>query len=490
MRAMLPTLRLAVVVFWLGLLAFLYTGPDAPGGGVVTNDPPSAAAPAPREETWMGVYIGERKIGYSHHRFVPEANGYRFEEQSLLRMRVLDTEQTIRVLAQGTTGSDYALRAFVVSLASGVGTFEAEGVVENDAIELTMRSGGEQTRQRLRLDKPLYVPVGAREQFARSGLSVGRQLTFDVFDPSSMQNHPLQLSVVAREPIPDASGTKDAWRVRETFRGIETTVWFDEAGRVVREQGPMGLTTVRESAQQALAVGVSDDGAFDLMGAVAIPVEHPIANPRTLRRLEVRLKGITDAAVPVDARQQRHGDIVQIEREDAPATETFVLPYRGAEWQRELEATPFLQVDHPRIRAAAAEALGSESDAARAAERLRRWVFEHVRKVPTASIPNALQVLTMGAGDCNEHAVLFAALARAVGLPSRVVAGTVYADGVFLYHAWNEVWLGSSWVSADAAFDQMPVDATHIKLIEGGPEQHVAIVPLIGRLSIDVIGAS
>ena len=95
----------------------------------------------------------------------------------------------------------------------------------------------------------------------------------------------------------------------------------------------------------------------------------------------------------------------------------------------------------------------------------------------------------MGAGDCNEHAVLWAALARAGGLPARVVAGAVYANGAFFYHAWDEAWLGSSWVSVDPAFDQMPADATHIKLIEGGPETHAALISIIGRLGIEVVSS-
>ena len=84
-------------------------------------------------------------------------------------------------------------------------------------------------------------------------------------------------------------------------------------------------------------------------------------------------------------------------------------------------------------------------------------------------------------GDCNEHAVLLAALARAAGIPARVVAGAVYADDGFYYHAWNELWLGA-WVSADAVFDQMPADATHVKLVEGGPERHLALAELVGQL--------
>jgi len=63
----------------------------------------------------------------------------------------------------------------------------------------------------------------------------------------------------------------------------------------------------------------------------------------------------------------------------------------------------------------------------------------------------------------------------------------VYADGAFLYHAWDEVWIGTGWLSVDPAFDQTPVDATHVKLIEGGPETHAALMTVIGRLSIELL---
>ncbi|MBU6282385.1 transglutaminase-like domain-containing protein, partial [bacterium] len=92
-------------------------------------------------------------------------------------------------------------------------------------------------------------------------------------------------------------------------------------------------------------------------------------------------------------------------------------------------------------------------------------------------------------GDCNEHAVLLAALGRAAGIPSRVAAGAMYADGAFLYHAWTEFWLGS-WVSADAVFRQMPTDATHVKLVEGGPERHGELARIIGRLDFSPAGGT
>jgi transglutaminase-like putative cysteine protease len=246
---------------------------------------------------------------------------------------------------------------------------------------------------------------------------------------------------------------------------------------------------VRESAETATTRGWKEGAAFDLMAAVAVPVKEPIEAPRELERIRLKVAGLNTVLPVSDRRQSFQDGMLRVVREDASLLGTYPLPYDGAEWQADLRETPFLQVDHPRVQSTTAKILGGETDARRAAERLRRWVFDQLEKVPTTSIPNALQVLEMGAGDCNEHAVLWAALARAAGLPARVVAGIVYVDGVFLYHAWNEVWLGSAWVSVDAAFDQMPVDATHVKFIEGGPEAHAALVPLLGSLSIDVVAA-
>jgi len=134
----------------------------------------------------------------------------------------------------------------------------------------------------------------------------------------------------------------------------------------------------------------------------------------------------------------------------------------------------------------AREIIGPERDAKRAALLLNAWVYDHVRKVPTVSIPNALQVLEMGQGDCNEHAVLLAALGRAVGLPTRLITGAIYLNDAFFYHAWCEVWL-DRWVPIDPALDQFPADATHIKFIVGGLEDQLGMIDIIGRLGLEVL---
>jgi transglutaminase-like putative cysteine protease len=97
-----------------------------------------------------------------------------------------------------------------------------------------------------------------------------------------------------------------------------------------------------------------------------------------------------------------------------------------------------------------------------------------------------LEVLKNKVGDCNEHAVLLTALLRAVGIPARVSVGLVYTRGKFFYHAWTEAYVGK-WVSMDATLNQMPVDATHIKLVHGGLDKQADIIGLIGKLKLKVI---
>ena len=69
---------------------------------------------------------------------------------------------------------------------------------------------------------------------------------------------------------------------------------------------------------------------------------------------------------------------------------------------------------------------------------------------------------------------------------ARVVAGAVYLNDGFYYHAWTELWLGG-WVSADPIFAQIPADVTHIKLVEGGPERHFQLAGVLDRLRFRVV---
>ena len=86
------------------------------------------------------------------------------------------------------------------------------------------------------------------------------------------------------------------------------------------------------------------------------------------------------------------------------------------------------------------------------------WIQENIEKRPVLSLPDALSTLKNRVGDCNEHAMLFSALTRALGIPSKIETGLVYLNGRFYYHAWNAVYL-DRWITADSLFGQLPAGA-------------------------------
>jgi hypothetical protein len=104
-----------------------------------------------------------------------------------------------------------------------------------------------------------------------------------------------------------------AFRVELDFAGLRTTSWVTDTGEVLREASPLGLTTVRESAQQAQAMSAS--ARTDLLeGAAVMPdTKGRIDEPRDVRRLRVRLTGADLSSADVQgAGQSVDGDVVDI----------------------------------------------------------------------------------------------------------------------------------------------------------------------------------
>lgn len=80
----------------------------------------------------------------------------------------------------------------------------------------------------------------------------------------------------------------------------------------------------------------------------------------------------------------------------------------------------------------------------------------------------AAQSFAAGRGVCQDHAHVFVACARELGIPARYVSGYVYtpdSDQV-ASHAWAEAWLSGRWVSFDVANAGKAGDA-HLKLAVG-----------------------
>jgi hypothetical protein len=474
----------AILVLWLGSLVALFY-PSAEPEPALPAPLRTAGAGGTEAGEWWGIYMQGRKIGFVHHR-LDEGAEVAFQEESVLRLTTLGERQTVRTTAAGTMSRAYELRDLQVTLAAGPTRLRVQAAMRDGELWVTSgRDGEEKSTTRLHVPRSVSVSMGLRRQATHAPLEVGRVVRGAVFDPLTRTSSPLTLVVGQRQPLPGQPDSM-AWRIEEEWRNVMSVLWVDDDGRLLREEGPMGLLALREPKAQATDLGDTDQD-WDAVQAVSIPVHPPIDAPRTRPTLRVRLSGIAPERIPSGDGQSVDGAEVLIRRSNLGRLGSYTVPYQPVDHARELEPTANMQSDDPRIVTLAATILSGERDAVAATRRLVDWVYHYLEKTPTASIPDALQVLDSGQGDCNEHAVLFAALARAAGIPARVVNGAVYGEGAFLYHAWNEIWLGR-WVGVDAALNQVPADATHIKLIADEGDAHVLMMSILGNLRIEVLG--
>lgn len=465
---------------------------------------------------WRGVYYRGEKVGFTVSQTMPTSDGFDVHEDARLQMSLLGAATAAAIRTTAHVDRAFALRGFEFSLDPGTGPVTIAGRVDGRRLHLTIgTASGTQTETRELTDVPV-LSVNLPRRLASEGLKPGMRQQWFVFDPATLRNEPVVLDVGAREIVngyanpPVRVGRRDvlrplgrgvpAFRVDMAYAGLRTTAWVTDTGEVVREESPLGLLSVRESPETARRMAIGGRIQGDLLDAAAVvpaatSTSRKLDDPRDVRRLSLQLQGIDLANADLQgAGQSVAGDVLNIV--DARSLEPVAA---DPDLARYLEPEPLIESDDPAIVAEARTAIAGVSGSRARAERLTRRVNAMLDKKPTVSLPSARDVLRTKVGDCNEHTALYVAMARAVGIPSRIAVGLVYTRGAFYYHAWPEVFVGAAsgsaasgrgrgvWLPVDPTLNQFPADATHVRLARGGLDRQAAILPLIGRLRMTVL---
>lgn len=442
---------------------------------------------APERESWMNIIQNGRKIGFSHTVFLKTASGYALTENLYMRINTMGLAQDINVRTYGTLHSDFSLSSFDFGISSGRFNFAAAGKVSEDTLSIKTESSGDVRRTDIPIEEKIYLSIGIIDAVMAGGLTPGDRFSFQMFDPAAMGQEPVFIKVIGKEDIMNMGITKRATKVSLSFRGVTQTAWIGEDGDVLKEEGLLGITlekTMPEDARDRFSVQASQD----LTQVASVPSNVIIQDAMQLERLAVEISGINIKDIRLDGgRQMLKDNLLTIQKESLSG----LPPVLDAEKIREMEpdfteSTPFIQSDHPKIRGLANTIVSEEDPPLVKARKLVAWIDENVEKRPVLSLPDALSTLENRVGDCNEHAVLLAALARAAGIPAKLEAGLVYLNGRFFYHAWNLLYLGS-WITVDSLFGQIPADVTHIRFFSGAQKLPFDIMGIIGIVKLKVI---
>ncbi len=434
-----------------------------------------------------GIYFRGVRIGRTTTSFVPlDRARSEVREETALRVNVLGVPQQIEISSRYTL-KGYRPSRFSFTMRSPAGSFKVDGRYTSEGgMVVLVSTPATETQFEASLGEEAFVFPSLYRWLAARNPAPGDLLKVALFDPAAALEGagrgPLEaeVEVIGRERLTVPLGTFDTLSVRLTYRKTTSRVWIDADGLVVKEVSSAGFTALAEPED---AGSTSPSGEVDLVAATAVSSNVPIDNPSRLR--ELRLQPVEEGAwegfdLEDGWRQRMEDGWLVIRTEDVSSLRGYTLPYRGTEVAAYLAPSPAVRSDAPDIVAASQAIVGGETNSVVAARKLMRWVYKTVEKEPTVSFPNAVDVLKTRRGDCNEHAVLYAALARAAGIPTRIAMGLVYLGGKFYYHAWDEVYLGR-WVTVDPTLGQMPADASHVRFVDGEPSAGSEMARLMGR---------
>jgi transglutaminase-like putative cysteine protease len=208
------------------------------------------------------------------------------------------------------------------------------------------------------------------------------------------------------------------------------------------------LTPRRDSNQRALSWNISSPGRrleqIDAYGNIS----HLLTIEEQHREIHIMVQGVVETA-DTESRQ-----------DDGPLSPlAYLAPTQLTQPNEELKAfaqSTLAGINDPKLRAQA----------------LADAVYGAVRyKSGTSDVQDSAAVaFKSGEGVCQDHAHVFIAAARAVGMPARYVSGYLYTGDAndAASHAWVDVWLGSEigWQSMDVTHKR-PAVRTYCRLAVG-----------------------
>ncbi len=447
------------------------------------------AIPSFADELWLGVYLKGQKIGYT---------GYLSEEKQVagrkIFLRTTKTKISGTMLGQGlemnlesTTWYTQAgkVARMLFNLESGGRKIKTDAEFGEKVIKARLDADGNVSEKTIDVPTDGIISDDPVADYLLGGTSLKKVY---VFDPQTLSLIPNTIQPAVTSQIEEGGRSLTVRTIKIDDPRAPTTLYFSSKGDLIRADGPFGLEMVPELKELALKIDGSprrpSTGSSDLATASSIVPDRRIHDPYSGSSLELLLTDSDFSHLPSDEHQTvtklPTGYRVVIHPVLKPNATTTISEAAASmpEW-----ILPDVRVpsNKPLFAREARKVIGKEQRVAAATEMIRDYVNGLLRvNAGIGVMRDATEILGSPEGVCRDHAILMAALLRAVHIPTRLVGGLVYAEGAFYYHAWVEVWDGSRWYGVDSTRPDKRVTAAHFKTAQGSVSEAYTAFMLSG----------
>lgn len=450
----------------------------------------------PVHEYWTGVVFNGNKIGFTHFAVTPSAREqdcFEIRSQAFMRFRFLMVDKSISLVSWDLVDKDLHLKRFSCEYEVDGARLKLSGSLEGETLKVVRVSGSASAEEHTEVRGELYPGSVIYLYPLLHGLETGKRYDYRIYDSEAQGISEVSQEVLAYQKSELFSG--NAYKVRTRYQGQEVNTWLDHKGLPVLEMALGGvLISGIENEEQArrYLVESSLNKNEDLLEFSLIKVKSPIKDPFSVEYMEVFLDGVPEGvSIPSEGCQEcrQDGQRVQCRIRSAAPGKDSCLEVAGHAPEIYLKPSHTVPSTSREIQKTAKEIAGKSVAQDGQIRAILAWMEKNIAKEPV-DVFTALDVLLKKKAECQGHAYLYTAFARSLGIPTRIVNGLVYSKEFkgFLYHAWAESFTGGEWITVDPTLNQMPADATHIKLVEG--ETLASLIPMVGlmgKIGVEVV---
>lgn len=450
----------------------------------------------PHSDQWFGIYVDKDLVGFYNQKFTETKDGYQIEASGNVRMKVMGFSKEATTREIYMIGRNLALRSFEIEHNLNGTLSRVTGKKYDSNLRIKVETSGKTSEKTLiKLAGDVYPGPVLNIYPLLRGATAGKNYKILTFDPEELKVKEVKISVLSHENSPNGF---PAVKLRNNlYPFVNNDIWVDYQGNTLWESVRDGLVVTKSEDSKSLGAFVSNvaisrkDLIYDFS---LIRTEPQLKELSKLTGLSAEISGWNDN-IPL---LQEGGQQVEKSGEGRIIVRTgtaVVSPDKAASKQAGvndiyLQPSDKIEANDQKIIDKAKEIAGALTTPDEVSKALTSWTSGWL-KDSVDDGGSALSSLKSRYGNCQTHARLYTALARAAKIPTRFVSGLVaMEDKGFLYHSWAESWLGGQWVAIDPTYNQFPADPTHFKLFEGSSQEEMApIISIIGKIRINILEA-
>jgi hypothetical protein len=453
----------------------------------------------------MAILMQGQKIGYAVHTRAAENSHVITTEEFSMTLGRGGQAVTVHSREMYIETTDGKPLSFEMSMKTSGIEQKTSGTIEDGKLQLSRQVMG--TAHTSTVDWPAgaLMPEGMRLLQKQQGLTPGTEYDMIAFRPDMLMSITTTVTVGEKQKIDLLGRIVELTEIKQISRvqdqQIPITSYIDGDFKALKSIAPMmGMTLEFVACDKDFAM--QQNNVVDFLEKLSISSPEPLKNLNTVKSIVYEIKPVADQTLvfPVSDHQlvEPVSDGLRVTVRRLTPDENVSFPYEGSDPNilNAMKPTEMLQSDSEDVVNLARHAVGGTQNALKAARQIESFVAGYIQqKDLSVGYASAAEVAQSRQGDCSEHAVLTAAMCRAVGIPARIVCGVLYVDSfvnrrnIFGGHMWVEAYIGNQWIGLDATTinSGLGFGAGHIALAhgDGSPKDFFNLVNILGCFKIE-----